>query len=109
MVVVCVREAEVPVTVTVDVPLVAFAAAVRVRVLEVVVGLGAKAAVTPAGNPEALKVTLPLKPFSPEMVMLLVPLLPCVILIFIESATTEKSGPGTTFTITAFDSIPLAT
>ena len=44
--------------------------------LVVVVGFGLNPAVTPFGNPEALKVTLPLKPFTGLTVMVLVPLLP---------------------------------
>ena len=48
-----------------------FALAVSVNVLVVVVGFGAKPAVTPLGNPEALRVTLPVKPFSGETVMVL--------------------------------------
>lgn len=62
-VVVCVREPDVPVMVTVEVPVAALALAVRVSVLTPVVGLGLKPAVTPFGKPEALSVTLPLKPF----------------------------------------------
>ena len=69
---------EVPVTVTVAVPVVAVLLAVRVSVLVADVGLGLKEAVTPAGSPEADKVTLPLKPFWGVTVMALVPFVPCV-------------------------------
>ena len=59
----CVKLPEVPVTVTVTVPVAAAPDAVKVRALLVVAALGLKAAVTPDGNPEADRVTLPLKPF----------------------------------------------
>ena len=72
MVVVCVRVPDVPVIVTVDVPTVAVALAVKVRVLLPVVLEGLKVAVTPAGRPEADKLTLPVKPFSGLTVMVLV-------------------------------------
>src|SRR5262249_25168711 len=60
-VVVCVKAPEVPVIVTVAVPVVAVLLAVRVRTLVDVVGLVPKLAVTPAGRPEAERVTLPVK------------------------------------------------
>jgi hypothetical protein len=61
-VVVCVSAPEVPVIVTVEVPVVAVELAVKVTTLVEVVGLVPKAAVTPAGRPEADKVTLPVNP-----------------------------------------------
>jgi hypothetical protein len=61
IVVEAVKEPEVPVMVTVEVPTVAELAAVKVTTLLPVVGFGPKLAVTPVGNPEAAKVTLPLK------------------------------------------------
>jgi len=67
---------EVPLMVMVAGPSAAVALAVRVNVLVLVVGLGTKAAVTPLGKPEAVKLTLPLKPFSGFTVMVLVTLLP---------------------------------
>lgn len=73
---VAVRLPDVPVMVTVDVPVVAVALAVSVKVLVVVVGFGLNPAVTPLGRPEALKVTLPVKPFAGTTVMALVPLAP---------------------------------
>lgn len=76
-VVVCVILPDTPVTVTVDVPVAAVALAVSVNVLVVVVGFGLNPAVTPLGKPEALKVTMPLKPFDGLTVIVLVPLLPC--------------------------------
>lgn len=62
IVVLALRLPEVPVIVTEEVPAVAEALAVKVTTLELVVGFVPKAAVTPAGNPEAAKVTLPLNP-----------------------------------------------
>ena len=76
-VVVAVKLPDVPVIVTVDVPVAADALAVSVKVLVVVVGFGTNPAVTPLGKPDALNVTLPVKPFSGFTVMVLVPLLPC--------------------------------
>ena len=54
---------DVPVTVTVAVPVVAVLLAVNVTTLVAAVGLVPKLAVTPAGNPEAERVTLPVNPF----------------------------------------------
>jgi hypothetical protein len=75
-VVVSVKLPEIPVIVTVDVPVVAVGLAVRVSVLVVVVGFGLNPAVTPLGRPEALNVTLPLKPFCGVTVIVLVPFAP---------------------------------
>ena len=80
-VVVCVKLPEVPVTVTVAVPVVAVPLAVSVSVLVLVAGFGLKTAVTPLGKPEAENDTLPLKPFSGVIVIVLVPWLPCTMLI----------------------------
>ena len=78
-VVVCVALVELPVTVTVTVPAVAELLAESVSVLELVglvVLVGLKAAVTPAGKPEADKLTLPVKPFCGVTEIVLVPLAP---------------------------------
>jgi hypothetical protein len=64
---------EVPVIVTVAVPVAAELLAVSVSTLLPVVGLVAKAAVTPLGSPEAASVTLPVNPFSPETAIVDVP------------------------------------
>jgi hypothetical protein len=71
IVVVWVRAPDVPVIVTVDVPTVAVLLAVKVRVLLPVVLVGLKVAVTPAGRPEADRLTLPVNPFSGLTVMVL--------------------------------------
>jgi len=62
--VVAVAVPEVPVIVTVDVPATAVALAVSVRTALPEVGFVANAAVTPLGNPDAARVTLPLNPFT---------------------------------------------
>lgn len=71
---------DVPVTVTVTAgPKAAVLEAVSVSTLEpVVVGFGLKAAVTPVGRPETVKVTPAVKPFSAVTLMVSVVLLPCV-------------------------------
>ena len=51
------------------------ALAVNVTVLVVAVGFGEKAAVTPLGRPEALRVTLPLNPLIGTTVIVLVAVL----------------------------------
>lgn len=76
---VCIRTPEVPVTVTFTWPVVAELLAVKVRILEPLeVGFGLKAAVTPLGNAELLRVTLPLNPFDGVTVMVALALVPCV-------------------------------
>ena len=75
-VVVCAKVPDLPVIVTIDVPVAAVALAVSVNVLVEPVGFGLNPAVTPLGKPDALKVTLPLKPFRSITVMALVPLFP---------------------------------
>src|ERR1700681_4761382 len=92
---------KVPVTVTLVVPVPAVAEAVSVRV-EValpfaggVTGLVENAAVTPAGNPEALSVVALLKPARLVIVMVLVPFPPCAMLRLDGAAPIEKSGVWT--------------
>src|SRR5438067_13464244 len=92
MVVVWVKLPEVPVTVTVAVPVVAVALAVNVRLLVPVVLAGLKVAVTPAGNPDADKLTLPLKPLLGFTVMVLLALLPCVTETLVGEAESVKFG-----------------
>jgi hypothetical protein len=65
--------------VTVAAPVVAALLAVNVNVLVVVAGFVLNDAVTPLGNPDADKVTLPLKPLSGAIAIVLAPLVPCVI------------------------------
>jgi len=93
MVVELVKLPDVPWIVTVTVPVAAVPLAVKVRVLVAVAGLGLKLAVTPLGRPEAESVTLPLKPSCGVMVMVLVPLLPCVMVRLLGLADKLKPGP----------------
>ena len=78
--------------VTVEVPVVAVELAVKVTVLVEVVGLVPKLAVTPAGKPEADKVTLPVKPPLGFTVIVLDPVPPCVTLTLVGEAESVKSG-----------------
>jgi hypothetical protein len=77
-------------------PAVAVADAVSVNVLLVAVGLGEKLAVTPVGNPETLKVTLPEKLFSAAMVNVSVTLLPWPTVSDVAEAARVKLGGGIT-------------
>ena len=94
IVVVFVRLPELPVIVTGNVPTAAVLAAVRVTVLVVAVALGLNEAVTPAGKPEADKLTLPLKPNCGVTVMVFVPLLPWVMVMLLKEVESEKFGEG---------------
>jgi len=83
------------VTVTVAGPIVAVLEAVRVSVLVPVAGFGLKLAVTPAGNPVALKVTPPVKPPICLIEIALVPLALRLIARLAGLAVSAKSGAGT--------------
>ena len=86
---VLVKAPDVPVIVTVDVPVVAVALEVSVNVLVPAVLLGLKEAVTPLGKPEADKLTLPVKPFCGMTVIVLVPIVPCTMVMFAGDAERE--------------------
>jgi hypothetical protein len=107
-VVVRVRLPDVPVMVTVAVPVTAVAPAVKVSVLLLVAGSGLNAAVTPLGKPAAERVTLPLKPFAGVMLIVLVPLLPCVIVTALGEAERLKVFAGFTVRLSTvvFASVP---
>jgi hypothetical protein len=94
MVVELVRLPEVPVIVRVVLPVVAVLVAVRVRTLEVVAGFGLNDAVTPAGRPDADKLTLPPKPFCSLMVIVVVTLVPAV---SVKVGGAESVKPGVVF------------
>ena len=90
---------DVPVIVTVTVPLAAVLLAVNVTVLLEVAGFGLIEAVTPLGNPDADKVTLPVKPFEAVIVIVLVPLLPRVIVRLFGEADKVKFAAVEAFTV----------
>jgi hypothetical protein len=98
MVAVCVVEPDVPVIVTVAVPVVAAEEAVSVSVDVTlpfaggVTGLGENAAVTPLGNPDALRVVTELNPLKLVTVIVLGPLDPWFTVTEFGEAATEKSG-----------------
>ena len=79
-VVVRVKVPEIPVIVKVALPVVAVALALSVIVLVFVAGLGLKDTVTPLGRLDADKLTLPMKPLCGEIVIRLVPFVPCIML-----------------------------
>ena len=64
----------------------------KVTTLVEVVGFVPKVAVTPAGNPEADRVTLPVKPFRSVSVMVLVPVEPCATDTLVGDADRLKSA-----------------
>ena len=86
---VLVKVSDVPLMVTVDVPVVAAALAVSVNVLVLVVLFGLNEAVTPLGKPEADKLTLPVKPFCGATVIVLVPMVPCTMVMLAGDAERE--------------------
>lgn len=99
-VVLAVRLPEVPLMVTVEVPVVAELLTVNVSTLLPVVGLVAKAAVTPEGMPEAASVTLPVNPFWPETLMVDVPEEPRATVREVGVALRVKDGAGLTVSVT---------
>src|SRR5262249_7381934 len=83
-----------PVTVTVTAPIVAALDAVNVNTLLVPVAeAGLKLAVTPLGNPLALKATAPVKPPLRVIVIALVPLAPRLTVRLVGLAVSRKSAP----------------
>lgn len=99
---VCVSAPEIPVTVNPTIIGAAVLLADRVRVLLVVALVGLKEAVTPVGKPGMDNATLPLKAFKGAMVIVLVPLAPCVMVTLLGEAEMLKSGFATVaaFTVT---------
>jgi len=85
--------------VTVAVPVAAVLLAVSVSVLVVVAEAGLNAAVTPAGRPEAARLTPPVKPFCGVTVTVLVPLLPCMKVRLLGDADRPKLGTAAAFTV----------
>lgn len=76
MLVVTLKEPDVPVTVNVAAPPVAVLLAVSVRTLVPEVGFVPQDAVTPLGSPDTARVTLPVNPYSGVTVTVEVPELP---------------------------------
>ncbi len=74
------------------VPVVATAFAVNLSVLDVVAGFELKAAVTPLGKTDAVRLTLPLNPLAGLMLTELVPLLPCTTLNVLGVAVSVNAG-----------------
>lgn len=99
-VVLAVRLPDVPLMVTVAVPTAAEVLAFSVSTLLPIVGLVAKAAVTPEGRPEAVNVTLPVNPFWPETLMVDVPDEPLATVIDVGVALRVKVGAGLTVSVT---------
>src|SRR5947208_728966 len=96
----CTRVPLVPVTVTVAGPVAAVPLASNVNVLLLVVLAGTKVAVTPDGNPEADKLTLPLKPLRSFSVIVVLLLEPWSTATLLGEAESEKSGEAFTVKIT---------
>ena len=105
--VVCVKLPDVPVTVMVKPPVAAVLLAARVSVLEPVVLAGLRNALTPLGMPEALKLTVPVKPFCGVTVMVLPPLEPCVRLTLPGVAESAKLGAALTVRVSVVVSVKL--
>lgn len=96
IVVACAKLPDVPVTFTVNVPRVAVLVTRSVNVLDAVAGFGLKLAVTPLGSPEAVRLTVLLKPPVGVIVIVLWPLLPRLMLRLLGEAESEKLGAAVT-------------
>jgi hypothetical protein len=86
------RLPEVPVMVTIAIPGVAVLLAASANVLFPVEGLGEKDAVTPLGNPDAAKFTLPVNPHCGVTLMVAVAVLPSFMLRL--SVDEKRRKPG---------------
>lgn len=91
---VLVKVLDVPVMVTLATPMAAVLLAVNVNVLVFVALAGLNEAVTPAGRPEADRLTLLLKPFSGLTIIVFAALLPCVTVMLLCDAERKKPGMG---------------
>jgi hypothetical protein len=98
-VVLCVKLPDFPVIVTVAVAVGAVLLAVSVSVLFAVEGFRLNDAVKPLGRPDAVKLTLPLKPFCGVMVIELVLLAPGAMVKLLGEAESVKFGAA--FTVSA--------
>jgi len=91
---VLVKVLDVPVMVTLATPMAAVLLAVNVNVLVFVALAGLNEAVTPAGRPDADRVTLLLNPFNGLMVIVFAALLPCVRVMLVCDVERKKPGMG---------------
>ena len=96
---------EVPVMVIVDDPSAAEAPTVNVITLVAVAGLVANAAVTPVGNPDAARVTLPVNPFSSVTAIVLVPALPGATVTVEGEAASVKLGVPVTVSVMVVEAV----
>jgi hypothetical protein len=97
-----VRLFETPATVTLYVPAAAEAVAAKVSKLEPVVGFVPNEPVTPAGNPEADKVTLPVNPPAGVTVIVSFPLPPCGTVNAVAEGASVKLPPPDPAVMTKF-------
>ncbi len=99
---------DMPVIVMVPVPVAAVLLAVSVNALLLVVEAGLNDAVTPLGNPEADKETVPVNPFCGVTLMVLPPEPPCVTVTLEGAADKVKLGAGLTvkLRVVVFVSVP---
>ena len=72
---------------------------VNVELPEPVTEVGLRLALPPDGAPDAVKLTVPLKPFCAVTVMELVPPFPCVTVMLVGDADRVKFGCATAFTV----------
>ena len=91
-----IRLPDVPVTVTTAVPTAAVLLADNVRMLVVKVLLGAREAVTPAGMPDAVKLTFPVNAPIATTVIVLAPFVPCTRVMLLGEAVRLKPAIGVT-------------
>lgn len=110
-VVAVVKLPDVPVMVTVKAPVVAVPLADRVKTLLAVAGFVPKAVLTPPGNPETDRFTLPLKPLRGLIEMVVEPEVPCRIVTLDGEAERRKLGcvvdEGQLFTRLAAFTVPI--
>jgi hypothetical protein len=78
---------------------------VNVITLVAVAGLVANAAVTPVGNPDAARVTLPVNPFSSVTAMVLVPALPGATVTVEGEAASVKLGVPVTVSVMVVEAV----
>lgn len=99
---------DVPVMVSATVPVAATLLTTSVKVLVPVVVAGLNVAVTPLGNPDTAKLTLPVKPKRSVTVIVLAPVAPCgIVRAFGEAESLKFGGPVTISAIVVvFDKFP---